>query len=727
MPFLAPDELTRLLRHRPELAAAPSLEVLERLLARPEPAIPVLLDLDADCHTVSQAVQACGGESTREVLAGMLRDPGGRLGEVLGTLAGRGLLTLDGDTVSSPHRPGLWAHPFGLGRPLRDFEKQVTAETLKTLVKAHGGQPLGRKADLVRRAEEALRDTASVRARAAKLPRQAVELLERMAAGAPVTGGEQIYYGSGSRTSTVQRLADAGFVLRDGWEYEMPREVALALRGDGWQPELTGQPAVPATPRPEADGVGGALAAVDRVEALAELAATETIAELKSGGVGVRELKRVAKALGVPEREAALWLDVAFGSDLIASEMGEWLGSTTVVDDWLARSPDARWRALADGWLALPQAPTYRVVGCCPEHLERLPPPYAFECGAGRIRRAVLHALRSLPPGRAADADGLAAAVAWRTRAVAESPEAAAEFVAAALTEGELLGVVAGGALTVLGRALLDETEASESGRAAALFPVPSTTATLQNDLTAIVSGIPAPGLAAFLNGCADLESRDRASVWRFSDKTVRRALDAGTDADALLDGLARFSAKAVPQPLRYLVTDTARRHGAVKVAAGPSVVVATDPAVITELCGSRALRKLALRQIAPTVAIGALPPEETLRLLRQSGHAPVGVAADGTIRAEPVLRRRLAVDVDPRIDSAAAAAAILKGGRNSTSAEAMAVAAATGEVIVIVWQRREHYMEDLEVTPGVVTGYCHDCGTGHTLPRSKITKAYLP
>ncbi|MGP4097496.1 helicase-associated domain-containing protein [Nonomuraea sp. KM90] len=727
MPLPAAD-LTHLLRNRPELAGAPSLDMLERLLARPELAIPVLLDLDSDCHTVSQAIQAAGGEVTRDGLAGMVRDPRGRLGEVLDLLAGHGLVELDGATVRSRHRPGLWAHPFGLGRPLRAFEKKVTAETLKTMVKAFGGQPAGRKADLVTQAEELLRDSAAVRARAARLPRQAATLLESMASGAPVLEAEQIYYGSISRAHPVQRLVDAGFVIRDGWQYELPSEIALALRGDGWKPELTGQPDVPGERRAEADGVSAALVAVDRVEALAELAGTEPIAELKAGGVGVREVRRLAKALGLPEQQAVLFLDVAFGADLVASELGERLVSTTLVDDWTARSTGDRWRVLARAWLELPQAATHRVVGCCEEHLDPLPPPYEFQCEAGRIRRAVLETLRTLPPGAGTDAAGLKAAVAWRTRAVAEAARAADEFVAAALREGEWLGILADGALTALGRAVLDSGDVTER------FPAPATTVTLQNDLTAIVPGLPSPDLAAFLNSCADLESRDRASVWRFSEQTVRRALDAGTSADTLLDGLTRFSAKKLPQPLRYLVTDTARKHGAIQVSSAPSVVIATDPAVITELCGAKALRKAGLRQIAPTVALGTLPPDETLRLLRQAGHAPVGLAADGTIKAERKQRRRLPVEGhdDPEFDAEAAARALLSGaaaGRPApgSAEETLLEATVTGEPIVVVWQRREHYMDGLEIGPGTVTGYCHDCDDVHTLERAKVRKAYLP
>ncbi|MFI6732668.1 helicase-associated domain-containing protein [Nonomuraea sp. NPDC050451] len=712
MPLPAAD-LARLLRNRPELAAVPSAEALERLLAAPELAVPALLALDADCHLVSQALQILGGEASRAALAELLHDPGDRLGETIETLAAWGLVTLNGSTVSSPHRQGLWANPFGLGRPLRE----LTAEDLKSLVKGLGGRPKGRKSELLAQATEIVRGGRAVRARAAALPREAAALLESMAGGQPVFQ-HSVWYGSGDADHPVTRLAEAGFVVRDGWEYEMPMEVALALRGEGWKPELTGQPDVPSVEvTGHSDGLASALAAVDQVEALIELTGTQPIAELKAGGVGARELKRLAKALGVPEQAVVLWLDLAFGTDLIASEAGERLAGTTLADEWLGLDPASRWQALVESWLAMPQAATFRVTGCCDEHMTPQAPPYQFECGAGEIRRAALHVLRTLPPGRGSTPEGLLPAVDWRTRAAKEFAPAATGFVAAALREGELLGMVHEGALTELGRDHLDG--AGVAGR----FPKPTTTVTLQNDLTAIVSGVPAPQLTAFLNGCADLESRDRASVWRFSNKSVRRALDAGTTADSLLEELARVSAKAVPQPLRYLVTDVARRHGAVRVTSAAAVVTAEDPALITELCGTKALRKLALRAIAPTVALSALPPDETLQLLRQGGHAPVAVAPDGTIKAEPPRRHRLPVEPDPAWD----ATAILQGGEPGTPAEALSVASVTGEPIVIVWQRREHYMEDIELTRGTVSGYCHDCGTEHTFQRGRIKEAHLP
>jgi hypothetical protein len=159
------------------------------------------------------------------------------------------------------------------------------------------------------------------------------------------------------------------------------------------------------------------------------------------------------------------------------------------------------------------------------------------------------------------------------------------------------------------------------------------------------------------------------------------------------------------------------------------SVLTADDPALLTELCGARSLRKLAPRQVAPTVALSGLAPDETLRLLRAAGYAPVGVAADGTIRAERPQPRRLPVDPLPgeRLDPAAAAKAIRDGRPPGLpGGDAVDAAAITGEAIVVVRRGREHYMDDLRLTGEMVSGYCHDCQGGHTFGRAEIEDAFL-
>src|SRR5262249_39381324 len=128
------------------------------------------------------------------------------------------------------------------------------------------------------------------------------------------------------------------------------------------------------------------------------------------------------------------------------------------------------------------------------------------------------------------------------------------QVVAALWHEARLLGVAGLGALSDLGRAMLAGTD-GVAAVACRLLPAPVGHAVVRADLTAVVTGSPAPDLGARLDGCADRESRGAASTWRFSPASIRRALDGGMPAEALLADLrAAAIGAALPQPLEYLV-----------------------------------------------------------------------------------------------------------------------------------------------------------------------------
>ncbi|MET9493857.1 helicase-associated domain-containing protein [Streptomyces sp. NPDC006552] len=164
-------------------------------------------------------------------------------------------------------------------------------------------------------------------------------------------------------------------------------------------------------------------------------------------------------------------------------------------------------------------------------------------------------------------------------------------------------------------------------------------------DLTAVVTGTPSARLATFLDSVADRETSGTASVWRFSAASVRRALDAGRAPDEITAALAAGSATAVPQPLTYLIADTARRHGRMRVAPAAGVIHGDEPALLAELAAQRGLSRLGLRQLAPTVLVSGSPPAEILATLRAEGYAPV---AEGTVRIERIRSRRAAAAALP-------------------------------------------------------------------------------
>ena len=142
----------------------------------------------------------------------------------------------------------------------------------------------------------------------------------------------------------------------------------------------------------------------------------------------------------------------------------------------------------------------------------------------------------------------------------------------------------------------------------------------LQGDLTGIVPGRPSRDLAVLIDRAADVESRGAATTVRFTPASVTRALDAGMTGEELLDALAARSRTPVPQPLEYLVHDTARRHAALRVGAVGSYVRAADPAVLTGLVEDDRLADLGLVRLAPTVVASSAPAATLQAALRQRG-----------------------------------------------------------------------------------------------------------
>lgn len=171
----------------------------------------------------------------------------------------------------------------------------------------------------------------------------------------------------------------------------------------------------------------------------------------------------------------------------------------------------------------------------------------------------------------------------------------------------------------------------------------------------------------------ADRETSGTASVWRFSAGSIRRALDAGRTPDDIAADLAGSSATALPQPLAYLIADTARGHGRVRIAPAACVIHGDEPALLAEPAAHRALSKLALRQLAPTVLVSGSPPAATLAALRSAGYAPVAETAGGTVRVEKRLPRRAAAAVPrPRRD-------VGRRGPRATAAHASGLPTGTG------------------------------------------------
>lgn len=437
-------------------------------------------------------------------------------------------------------------------------------------------------------------------------------------------------------TSPIEQLLARGLLAPAGGDtVVLPREVALHLRGGLLLGTVDPPPALEVAEHPAHQvartGAGQAFAAVRAVEGLLELYGADPPSVLRAGGLGMRELRRTARNLDLTEKRAATYLEVAYAAGLLGSSGidGEW-APTKTYDVWCAQSPERRWVTLASAWLD-----STRVPGLVGERDDRNKTinalgPEVERPGTAEMRRGALHVLAELPPGSAASEESLRVRLAWlRPR---RWDRFRGQWLAYVLEEAEALGVTGLGALPAYSRALLSGSEAEAAETLAPLLPELVDHVLVQPDLTAVAPGPLTQELDRELALAADVESTGGATVYRFTQSSVRRALDAGRSADDLLALLDRHSRTPVPQPLRYLIRDVARAHGRIRVGTASAYVRCDDPDTLTELLADRRAARLGLRRLADTVLASRTGQQELVKQLRALGYAPMAESADGEL-----------------------------------------------------------------------------------------------
>jgi hypothetical protein len=472
----------------------------------------------------------------------------------------------------------------------------------------------------------------------ADAPPAARAILDRLAWGPPLA---VLPPGTPDRLATGARwLLEHHLVFSPSADQlVLPREVALALRdGRSHAAAALGSPTLEGQARTTAEVDAAAGQQVTDLLALVdELAAEWGLRPprvLRSGGLAVRDLKRLASVLDVDEGRAAFVAELTYAAGLLADDGSldpSW-APTPAYDEWQQHPGDQRWATLARAWLVTTRAP--HLVGTTPVGtsgtVNALGPDAHWPPARG-LRRDVLDQLAAATAGLAPDRDSVGAALRWhRPRRV---PASLDTVVAAVLGEAEWLGVTGRGAISSAGRALLaGHTDAELAAAMQPHLPEPIEHVLLQADLTAIAPGPLAGGLATFMRLVADVESRGGATVYRFNQDSVRRCLDAGWSVDQVLGALTDASHTPVPQPLDYLVRDVARRHGQARVGAMRAYIRCDDEATLGAMIADRELSPLQLRSIAPTILVSPVAADTVLDFLRENGFAPAAETPDGGI-----------------------------------------------------------------------------------------------
>ncbi|MGH3753723.1 MAG: helicase-associated domain-containing protein [Pseudonocardiaceae bacterium] len=637
--------LAALLYARPDVLVQPvprGFSQLAQRLGGADSLGAALRTVNRDMVMVGQAVVALGASATVPGLVRLLGASEQAVRAAVAELCGRGLAWDRDGVLCLPQRlEAHWCAEIGGGRPVAKIAPQVLADDLRAAVGAFGVATDGlRKAESVARLSELMADLPLLAKVIAELPQPAKERLGEFRRGCHdyYSGFGYSPYGRSPRRGVgdpTELLIAAGLLLRVNHQPELPREVAVA----GWLAEreftLTGRPGIPVAGADEAAAHRAAQAAAQEalrgVTTLLDEARATPITALKKGGVGPRERARLAKRLSIPEDVLVLWIDLAYAAGLLGHADAGY-APTNSYAGWRGAQPGQQWAVLADAWFSLEHAPTSRETQGDKEH----PPPLPLASAAGLLRRALLPAARSGASVRAAGTE-----IDWFFPLHGYDAERRAEKVAAAVREAELLGVIATDMVSELGEHLLAVTGSAPNDvvgelarRCAALLPEASCSVILQSDLTAVVSGQPSAAVSRLLKDSAVAETHGAARTWRFTPASVRAALDAGWTAQDLLTELATISARPVPQPLEYLITDAARRHGQVRVRGMRSCVIADDT-LITEIRHTRSLTKLHFSQLAPTVLASPRDLDEVLARLREAGLSPMAEDAQGAVIVE--------------------------------------------------------------------------------------------
>ncbi len=454
----------------------------------------------------------------------------------------------------------------------------------------------------------------------------------------------------------------------------LPREVAIELRGKKIHKELCAQaPEFTGTKREKKQVDLAAIANVSTVlrwvEELLNFWAEEPADALRAGGLGVRDLKTLSTHLGVDDACTAFIAELAYLTSLISIDANDQILPSNKFDIWLMQSPADRWQMLASAWLI-----TSRVSGLVgrleSKNVAALGPELD-RVNASKVRGLTLSLLKENPE-IAPDWNSFKSSLDWRAP-VRRNSSLQDELAEWTLREAEWLGITGQGAISKYGIGFLNGDDLDVINQ-----DLPKTVdhILIQSDNTAIAPGPLEHEISQSLAMMAEIESRGGATVYRFTEATIRRALDHGKTGDEIKSFLAKTSKTPMPQPLEYLIADVAKKHGKLRVGNTSSFIRCEDTALISQIINDKKLEILGIRRIAPEVVICEMDATDAMRILRECGYLPAGESVNGMILTGSKSNRALTKPRPPRIigevevptdESLTAAIRTLRTGEKST------------------------------------------------------------
>ncbi|MCA2204136.1 helicase-associated domain-containing protein [Streptomyces sp. SMS_SU21] len=423
--------LAALLRSRPDLIT-PVPTDLTQLATRAgtrASVVRALERLDRFTLQTAQALAIASDPAAYDELLGLMAGDDGdpavsdALPHALGTLRAQALVWGGDDRMRlvrtarellapSPQHPS----PTGLGPTVREAGAGMSPGRIQELLATAGLPSTHDSVSALNALAGLFDDPERMSALLDQAPSESVEVLERLVWGPP--------YGqvTADPAPRLRWLLDRGLLLPTApGTVVLPREVALRLRAG--RAHRTTEPVPPpveaaAAHRPQmvdATAAGQAYTALATVEELLKDWHEGGPAVLRAGGLSVRDLKRTAVALDVPEPVAAFWVELVYAAGLLASdgEADERYAATPAYDEWRERPAGERWARLVTAWLAATRTPGLVGERDAKDRTLSALGPGLDRSAAPEVRHRVLALLAGLPEGAAPDAGSLLARLRW--------------------------------------------------------------------------------------------------------------------------------------------------------------------------------------------------------------------------------------------------------------------------------------------------------------------------
>lgn len=434
-------------------------------------------------------------------------------------------------------------------------------------------------------------------------------------------------------TGTLQSLCDIGLVWVEAHHHQVGLwlEVIVTINGRTFAAWPVAAPTEPVALHHDGLSVPACLSTL---HGLLRQVRTEPLPGLKSGGLGVKAIRDLAKRLGRPDAATGVLIHLSCGLGLL-EQVSELIGkgrstdwtTTYEVDPkevvrWSARGAADQWASLVAAWLdGADLSPDQFVVGSV-------------------VRRQLLADLAALEPRHGIARDHLSA---WFAQIHHLGAGVDVAELSAQLAALDLIPPSGPVGLTPLARTLL-----SDAGALPALLPRQDTTFVVQADLTIVAPPALDPAVRSRLDRVCTVESSGSVTVLRLDRGRIAGEFAIGDTADELLTFLTAHSSVPVAPVVAQVLRDVERARGGLRARSAATVITADD---VLGLAAAVKVRSAQLTLIAPTVAVSDLPLAKVMAALRAKGLAPSGPSlgqpgggerhADRTVHRTP--KRRLA------------------------------------------------------------------------------------